>query len=328
MTELSLAADRPLNWNALSIHERNADYVRGQLAASDYAKERGARVVALTIPSSTTLRVNFISGVVFDMLPGWDELFQTPLAERKVILADPAGRKKYADLAAIGLEGTMSELSNWDRVILAETFAPENARFMGRSCGDVAAELGKSAFDAMIDIVLADDLRTSLQPMIDGMGEGSAADWAARANLWTDERVPIGASDAGAHIDMVDTFAIPTRVLANGVRKHKVIALEELVHQLTDRPARFYGLRERGRLAAGWHADIVVFDPDTVDCGPVHTRHDLPGGAGRLYADGVGIAHVFVNGVEIARGTEATGERPGTVLHSNRDTYTVDLQTA
>jgi N-acyl-D-aspartate/D-glutamate deacylase len=104
-----------------------------------------------------------------------------------------------------------------------------------------------------------------------------------------------------------------------------VVSLEAAVRQLTDVPARLYGLRERGRLEVGWHADVTVFDPETVETGPTYTRHDLPAGAGRLYADARGIEHVFVAGVEIVRGTEHTGALPGTVLRSGRDTDTVEV---
>jgi len=135
----------------------------------------------------------------------------------------------------------------------------------------------------------------------------------------------IGASDAGAHLDMIDTFAISTNVLGNGVRRHGVMSIEQAVHQLSDVPARLYGLRERGRLAAGWFADVTVFDADAIGCGPTYTRYDLPAGAGRLYADADGVEHVLVNGVEIVRGREHTGAWPGTVLRSGRDTDTVEV---
>jgi N-acyl-D-aspartate/D-glutamate deacylase len=152
--------------------------------------------------------------------------------------------------------------------------------------------------------------------------------WALRGQLWRDDRTVIGASDAGAHLDMIDTFAQTTQVLGNGVRRHGVMGLEEAIHQLTEVPARLYGLRERGVLREGWRADVVVFDPETVAPGPTYTRFDLPAGAGRLYADALGIDAVFVNGVQIMCGGEYTGATPGTVLHSGKDTYTVDIPAA
>jgi N-acyl-D-aspartate/D-glutamate deacylase len=95
------------------------------------------------------------------------------------------------------------------------------------------------------------------------------------------------------------------------------------VHHLTERPARLYGLRDRGVLRAGAHADVVVFDPATVGPGPVHTRFDLPGGAGRVYGGAVGIHHVLVNGVPCVAGETLLDARPGTLLRSGRDTTTV-----
>src|SRR5205823_1962890 len=125
--------------------------------------------------------------------------------------------------------------------------------------------------------------------------EDAPEDWAARAQLWEDDRALVGGSDAGAQLDMLATFNYATVLLADGVRTHRLLPLEEAVRLLTDAPARLYGLRDRGRIAKGGAADIVVFDEDTIAPRPIATRIDLPGGAGRLYAEADGIGHVIVN---------------------------------
>jgi N-acyl-D-aspartate/D-glutamate deacylase len=114
-----------------------------------------------------------------------------------------------------------------------------------------------------------------------------------------------------------------TSLLGHGVREHQVVSLEEAVRLITDVPARLYGLKERGRIMPGWHADLVMFDPATVDHGPERTCYDLPSGAPRLVADAYGISSVIVGGVEVCRDGAATGAMPGTILRSGRDTETV-----
>jgi N-acyl-D-aspartate/D-glutamate deacylase len=149
------------------------------------------------------------------------------------------------------------------------------------------------------------------------------ADWKARAQVWRNKDAVIGGSDAGAHLDMMCGAIYTTSLLGHGVREHQVVTLEEAVRLITNVPARLYGLKERGRIAEGWHADLVMFDPATVDHGPELTRYDLPAGAPRLVADAKGITSVWVAGTEVCHDGVATGAMPGTVLRSGRDTETV-----
>jgi N-acyl-D-aspartate/D-glutamate deacylase len=322
MTDLSLAANRPLNWNVLAPSASNGDYVEAQLSATDYARARGAEVIALTVPQAMTVRINLHSGFVFDALPGWAELFRLPVAERMRKLSEPGFRKQLDEGANSEGAGMLRMLARWQNLRVAETFTERNQCLAGKTVGEIAEAEGKAPFDAMLDLAIADGLKTQFTPPMAGDSE---ADWQARGRVWLDDRAVIGASDAGAHLDMIDTFAIATQVLGNGVRRHRAVTLAEAVRQLTDVPARLYGLRERGRLQEGWWADVTVFDADAVGSGPTYTRYDLPAGAGRLYADAHGIEHVLVNGVEIVRGSEHTGALPGTVLRSGRDTDTVEV---
>jgi N-acyl-D-aspartate/D-glutamate deacylase len=117
----------------------------------------------------------------------------------------------------------------------------------------------------------------------------------------------------------------PTVLLGQAVRRRGLLPLEDAVHLLTDAPAQLFGLRERGRIAEGWHADLVVFDPSTVDSGPANARWDLPGGGERLYAESVGVQHVLVGGHEVVHEGAFTGALPGRVLRSGADTDTVTV---
>ena len=175
----------------------------------------------------------------------------------------------------------------------------------------------------MVDIAIDDDLKTTFSR---GTAEPQRADWEARLEIWNDPRALIGASDAGAHLDMIAAFRYSTGFLQEAVREQGLLSLERAVHLMTGAPARMYGLRDRGVLREGARADVIVFDESTVGSEPVRTQFDLPGGAGRLYAEATGIGHVVVNGTEIAADGHYTGARAGTILRSGRDTATPTLE--
>jgi N-acyl-D-aspartate/D-glutamate deacylase len=320
LTDMSLAADRPLNWNLMGVSAANPDGHKRQLRASEVAAERGGRVVALTLPHAMKIRLSFLTGFVLDGLPGWHDTMHLPVPERLRALADPDVRRRLNEGAHSEEAGILRGLANWERLIIVETFAPENAEATGRTVGEVAKARGQEPFDTLLDTVIADELHTGLTPPPFGDDE---ADWRVRAKVWRNRDAVIGGSDAGAHLDMMCGAIYTTSLLGHGVREHQVVSLEEAVRLITDVPARLYGLKERGRIAEGWHADLVMFDPATVDHGPERTRHDLPAGAPRLVADAKGIASVWVSGVEVCRDGVATGAMPGTVLRSGRDTQTV-----
>jgi len=320
IADMSVAADRPANWNVLGVSARNAEHYQRQLAASDRVAERGGRLVALTLPHTMQIRLSFLTGFVFDGFPGWGEVLGLPVPERMEALSDPAVRARLAAGAASDEAGVLRGLANWGNLELAEVFAPANRQWEGRPVRDVAAAQGKDPFDALLDVVIADELRTGLRPALREAPE----DWKLKTEVWRDPRAIVGGSDAGAHLDMM-CGAIYSTSLLSGVREKGGLSWEEAVRLLTDVPARFYGVDERGRVAEGWHADLIVFDPSRVGYLPERTRDDLPGGASRLYAEGVGFEHVYVNGVEIVAADDLTGATPGTVLRSGRDTSTVSV---
>jgi N-acyl-D-aspartate/D-glutamate deacylase len=76
----------------------------------------------------------------------------------------------------------------------------------------------------------------------------------------------------------------------------------------------------------GFHADLVLFDPERIDAGKATLVHDLPGESPRLDSRAIGVMAVWVNGVEVIRGDVVTGSVPGKVLRSGRDTRTVSTK--
>jgi N-acyl-D-aspartate/D-glutamate deacylase len=319
MADMSAAAGgRSLNWNLLSVRqgEEERESRENRLGASDIAAERGGHVVALSVPDAIAARLSFATGFLLDTLPGWKEIVHAPVPERLRLLADANVRRRM-------LEGSLSNTArpfrDWSTARVSDVGDQALARYVGRRFGDIAAERGGTPFDAMLDIVVEDRLRTGIETPVVGDDDDS---WTERVSLFRDSRVLVGGSDAGAHLDMMKTFAATSRFLGSAVRERGFLDLEEAVHLITDAPARFFGLRDRGRVAEGWWADLCVFDADRIDRGPIEMRNDLPAGAQRLTADAEGVAHVFVNGVEILHDHDLTGATPGTVLRSGRDTET------
>ncbi|MEO5837165.1 MAG: amidohydrolase family protein [Acidimicrobiales bacterium] len=324
LTALSLAANRPINWNALGVVSSDPEGHWQRLHASTAAATQGATVVALAVPDAVTARLSFIHGFILDGLPGWNAVLSLPLDERRRALADPEARRRLAAGAASPDAGLLRDLLDWDHMTVSQTYCAANKSAEGKTGGQLAHERGISALDAILDVVVADDLRTGLDTAAMGNDQET---WRMRAETWSDPRVLVGGSDAGAHVDIMCGAVTSTVHLGPNVRERQLLTLEDAVRQLTDMPARLYGLRGRGRVAPGYHADLMVFDADRVGPGPVRTRADLPAGASRLVAEAIGVPHVFVNGTPVVTDGRLSGDLPGTLLRSGRDTYTVEAGT-
>lgn len=317
LARMSAAAKRPINWNLIapSTSSTQQEVMQNNLGASDYARAHGGRVVALTVPCPIESRLSFASGFVLDALPGWAGAMTSTIEEKMALFADPEQRRAMNELAQG--PSPMRGVARWDALRVGEIVNPDNAGYVGRTIGEIAEAEGKASFDALCDILLADEMATGLYQPLRGDDDET---WKLRVDVWRDERTLIGASDAGAHLDLLATFNATSAMLGKAVRERKLLPWEEAVHYLSDQPAQLYGLRQRGRIAEGYWADINVIDPATVGARPTEIRHDLPGGAWRLYGEADGFDHVFVNGTEIVRDGAFTAHRPGTLLRSGRDT--------
>jgi N-acyl-D-aspartate/D-glutamate deacylase len=320
MAAMTLAGRRPLNWNVLTVDAKEPERYRAQLAACEHAASLGGRAVALTMPVLVEMNMSFGTYCALFMLPDWSTVMNLPIRERMAKLRDPAVRGHLAERAQSPEAGVFLRLTDWANYQIGDTYSAANDGLKGRVVGDIARERSQDPFDTLVDIVLADDLRTVLWPL---PTDDDAESWRLRADAWAHPDVLIGGSDAGAHLDRMCGAPYTTSFLADCLRGRRLVTVERAVELMTRAPAELFGLRDRGNIAEGYRADLVCFDPESVATGDVSLVADLPGGTQRLFAGAIGVPHVFVNGTAIVRDGKPTDARPGAVLRAGRDTYTV-----
>jgi len=192
-----------------------------------------------------------------------------------------------------------------ERVLLIGFKSDKLKPLTGKSLAEVAKLRGKSPEDTAIDLVIEDHTRVSTAYFL--MSEqnvklGLSQPW---VSIGSDEGAPAPEGvflKSNPHPRAYGAFA---RFLGKYVREGRVATLSDAIRRVTQLPAQNFKLKERGCLAPRCHADIVIFDPKTI--GDVATFDDP-----QRYATGV--AHVFVNGVQVIRDGEHTGAKPGQVV--------------
>ena len=320
LAKMSAAANRPMTWNVLTVDSREPERIPRQLQAFERATELGGRVVALTMPVQVPMNMSLLNFCGLWLLPGWQAVLGTSVAERIERLHDADTRVRLLETSKSPEAGVFRRLADWGEYVVGDTYNAANDGLKGRMVKEIAAERGRSNFGTFLDISSADDLRTIWWPTPQ---DDDAESWRMRAELWNDPRAMIGGSDAGAHLDRMCGAPYPTRFLADCIRGRQLVPVEQAVRMMTSAPAALFGLRDRGELCVGAYADVVIFDPAVIDSEDATLVKDLPGDSSRLTAGSRGVQRVLVNGVAIVVDGVATGAVPGTVLRSGRDTHTV-----
>jgi N-acyl-D-amino-acid deacylase len=178
--------------------------------------------------------------------------------------------------------------SEWDKVQVIESKRKELEQ---QSVADLAR--GQDPLDFMLDLALAEDLDTVFSALL------LNSDEEAVGRMLKHPASLVSLSDAGAHLTFFNDAGFGLHLLGHWVRERGVLTLADAVWRLTGQPAALFGIRERGALKPGYHADLLLFDPATVNRGPKRRVFDLPGGHPRLSTGAVGVHGVWVNGVRI-----------------------------
>tara|TARA_B110000438_G_scaffold288492_1_gene322022 strand:- start:1042 stop:1830 length:789 start_codon:yes stop_codon:yes gene_type:complete len=252
-------------------------------------------------------------------LPEWEEIMRLPKDEKIKKLSDKLVRRFLEEKAASPEAGVFSRLTGWGKYRVGETFSDANKGLDGQLIADIARERGERDFYTLLDIVIADDLKTVLWP---GPTDDDPASWLMRQDIWDHNEVMIGGSDAGAHLDRMAGASYTTEWINDCLNGRKLLSLEKAIAHMTSVPAKYFGLINRGLLEKGYFADLIIFDPEEIASKDLRIVNDLPGESPRLYSEARGIKKIFVNGVLTVENGEITGSLPGTVLRSGIDTET------
>ena len=255
-------------------------------------------------------------------------MLRAPDWERRAAVQDPDVRARLTDAIERAARPSSPPSAAGTSSRSPRHGHPETEALVGLTVEEAAARRGTTPIDLLLDVVVPEQLPLTvmLPTLVPSLG-ASDEGWRARAAIWGDSRVMLGGSDAGAHLDLMCHANYPTVVLGD-VGAHAAPAPAGGSRPADDRrtgaPAAACATG-----AASPRAPTPTSSCSTLQriaSGPAIARHDLPGGGERLYAESVGVDHVFVNGTEIVTGGELTGEAGGTVLRSGRDTETVTVR--
>ena len=188
-----------------------------------------------------------------------------------------------------------------------------NSKFkslVGSVVADLASAMGKDPFDWVFDHGLDGGMQTMFDCKLFNIDEDRVRD------LLVHPCSAVGLGDAGAHLAFLCDAGFGLHLLGHWVRERGDLTLEQGVQMLTSRLADAYRIPNRGRLVPGAHADVIMFDPQTVGRGEKRRVADLPAGASRVDIPPIGLNGVWVNGQRVVSesGRIANCGKPGALL--------------
>ena len=273
--------------------------------AQAIARIEAARASGLAIAADMYVYTAGATGLDASMPPwvqeggidAWVDRLKDPAIRARVLAEMRSGTDAWENL------GRMA--GSPDRILFLGFKNPALKPLTGKTLAQVAADRGTSPEDTMIDLVVENHARVETAYFLmseDNVRLGIRQPWVTFGSD-AESAAPEGVFlKSSSHPRAYGNFA---RLLGHYVRDEKLIPLQEAVHRLTGLPAERWKLKDRGCLAAGCFADLVVFDPATIED---HATYEKP----QQFATGV--RDVLVNGVPVLRDGEHTGAKPGRVV--------------
>ena len=304
--QLAEVSGRPILYNAVVAADRHPERHRKALAWLERCREKGFRVVGQGVTTAAGQTFTFEDWNLFDESDAWAEATTGTLEERLHKLGDPARREGLREGAKIVERGAVT--SSFAEIVCLECVQEDQKINNDLFLREIAEREGKHVVDAMLDIVVADGLKTLfyLEPISTAFGPMS--------EIVKDPYTLFGVSDGGAHTKFLTAGRYPTETLIRFVRDEQVISLEEAHWRLSAWPAYCAGFKDRGTLREGAPADMIVYKMDELEVTDIEVVHDLPGNEWRRIQKSKGYKYTLVNGDVTFDHGECTGATPGKLL--------------
>jgi len=306
LERLAAESGRPVVVAALLHSSTQPEGVFQDLEAIAAANARGRRLVGAVSCCPLSMDFTLRSPYTFEGLDAWQAALPLKGHAYARKLADPAFRSAVREEINRPAHFRLFN-GEWHKVHVVESARPHAEQ---RSIAELATEAGKDPLDTMLDLALAENLDTVFSALL------LNSDEAAVGRMLRDPHALVSLSDAGAHLTFFNDSGFGLHLLGHWSRELGVLSLSEAAWRLTGHPAKIYGIRSRGALRPGYQADLLLFDPQTVNRGPNRRVFDLPAGQPRLTADAIGVHGVWVNGRRIAdsNGLRKSDQLPGRLL--------------
>jgi N-acyl-D-aspartate/D-glutamate deacylase len=315
MARLAEACGRPVIYNSLSQTVRTGDKWKQHIARVDETARAGIRAYPMCSPNRVTQDFTMKNCQVFRGLPTWHPILISSDADKMRAYSDPQVRDKlHAEAVerSVPISGAIGFSKTWwDYMWVNEPVLEKNKHLQFKTIGEIAKLQNKRVIDAFLDLVVEENLETRFL-----QAENNIDDEAVKTIL-TYPNAFIGLGDGGAHVQFHGGYGYTTRLLGEWVREKKAMTLEQAVRRLTFESASLFGITDRGLLREGLAADIVLFDPKTVQPGKETVVHDFPAGGWRIKEPAEGIHMTIVNGQVLLEDGKHTGALPGRVIRNS-----------
>ena len=311
--KVAQTANRPVIYQEVSPKDDKPERHKQTLSWLEECARKHVRVYGQGNLRRADFELTFEDWNLFDASPGWREVTLGTSEERRAKMQDPELRRAMrAEWDAGMLPDGGFFAGSLPAFRVKEVGSRELEGYVGQTVEQIAREEVKHIVDALLDIVVEDNLETEF---VAPLGRENPE---YMAEITRSPYTVHGASDGGAHIKFQDGGSCSTQLLTWLVRDEGLVSLEDAHFKLSYLPAFVGGLKDRGFLREGAPADVVVYDLDKLDPGPVEVLHDLPGGDWRRVQRPKGYRWIMVNGQVTQEDGTSTGALPGNLLRHGR----------